>query len=95
MAATTIHLREADADVHQEWKSTLAVAPTDPLEPPRTHGTFNLAEEIRDRKCAHVPGALSLHSDPSGLNPRLASPWDSDRSRLALWDVFVGGGLQD
>ncbi|KAL1880763.1 hypothetical protein Daus18300_001377 [Diaporthe australafricana] len=52
--AAAVHLREANADTHQEWKSTLVVAPTEPLEPPRTRGTFKLAEEIRNR--LPVPG---------------------------------------
>lgn len=53
--APTVHLREAYADSYQEWKSTLAVAPTEPLEPPRTRGTFKLAEEIKNRKSACIP----------------------------------------
>lgn len=88
--APTVHLREADADSYQEWKSTLAVAPTEPLGPPRTRGTFTLAEEIKNRKSAHVPCDRALHSDLSDLNPRLARPRDSGTSRLALWNVFVG-----
>lgn len=88
--ASTIHLREAKADSYQEWKSTLAVAPTEPLEPPRTRGTFKLAEEIKNCKCDRILWIRTFHSDLSGFDPRLACPQDSDESRLTLWNVFVG-----